>query len=127
MSAILVAGKTIWASTNARAIFQSTVGSANVVSCNYSISDDGQFVAFEACTNLPTGPFGRGIILRYGLQTGLTDIINTNATEQLLSFELIHNLSMTPDGRFVAFVANLSGQRATPSIVGTRKRARTRW
>jgi hypothetical protein len=104
----LVAGQTIWASTNARAIFQSTVGGATVVSCNYSISDDGRFLAFEACTNFPAGPFGRGIILRYGLQTGLTDIINTNATEQLLSFELIHNLSMTPDGRFVAFVASLS-------------------
>ena len=47
----LVAGNTIWASTNARAIYQSVTGSTNVVCCNYSISDDGQFVAFEACTN----------------------------------------------------------------------------
>jgi Tol biopolymer transport system component len=105
----LTAGKTIWASTNARAIFQARIGNPNVVSCNYSISDDGRFVAFETCTNPPSGSSARGIILRYGLQTGLTDIIHTNANEQLLSFELIHNLTMTPDGRFVAFVANLSG------------------
>ncbi len=51
----LVAGNTIWASTNARAIFQSLYGAANAVSCNYSISDDGQFVAFEVCTNSSSG------------------------------------------------------------------------
>jgi Tol biopolymer transport system component len=101
----LVGGNTIWASTNARAIFNSTIGGTNVVSCNYSISDDGQFVAFEVCTNPASGSSARGIILRYSLVTGLTDIINTNACEQLLSYELIHNLSMTPDGRFVAYVA----------------------
>ena len=105
----LMAGTTIWASTNARAIYQAKLGGANAISCNYSLSDDGQFVAFEACTNLPTGSSARGIILRYGLQTGLTDIIHTNAYEPLFSYELIHNLSMTPDGRFVAFVASLAG------------------
>lgn len=109
----VIAGNTIWASTNARAIFQSVTGSTNVICCNYSISDDGQFAAFEACTNSPGGSSARGIILRYSLQTGLTDIINTNANVPLLSFELIHDLSMTPDGRFVAFVANI------PNVPGT--------
>jgi Tol biopolymer transport system component len=46
--------------------------------------------------------------LRYSLTTGLTDIINTNAGVQLLSYELIHNLSLAPDGRFVAYVASSS-------------------
>jgi prepilin-type processing-associated H-X9-DG protein len=73
----LVAGNTIWASTNARAIFKSVTGGTNIASCNYSISDDGQFVAFEACTNF-SGASPRGIILRYSLPTGLTDVINTN-------------------------------------------------
>jgi Tol biopolymer transport system component len=100
----LVAGNTIWASTNARAIFQSLIGGTNVVSCNYSISDDGQFVAFEVCTNPVSGLSRHGIILRYSLTTGLTDIINTNAIGQVLSYELIHDLSITPDGRFVAYV-----------------------
>jgi Tol biopolymer transport system component len=113
----LTAGTTIWASTNARALFQSVVGGTNVVSCNYSISDDGQFVAFEAFTNFPSGASTHGIILRYSLQTGLTDIIHTNANEQLLSFELIHNLSMTPDGRFVAFVANIQNVPGTNNAI----------
>jgi hypothetical protein len=103
----LIAGNTIWASTNAHAIFKSVTGSTNVVSCNYNISDDGQFVAFEACTNSPTGSSALGVILRYGLQTGLTDIIYTNAHVPLFSFEKIHDLAMTPDGRFTAFVANV--------------------
>jgi hypothetical protein len=102
----LIAGKTIWASTNARAIFQSATGSTNIVCCNYSISGDGQFVAFEACTNSPGTSSATGIILRYSLQTGLNDIINTNAFVPRLSYELVHDLSLSPDGRFVAYVVN---------------------
>jgi len=108
----LIAGNTIWASTNARAIFQSVTGSTNMSCCNYSISDDGQFVAFEACTNPPGNPSATGITLRYSLQTGLDDIINTNAYVPMLSFELIHDLSMSPDGRFVAYVADSSPTNA---------------
>jgi Tol biopolymer transport system component len=107
----IVGGNTIWASTNARAIFKSTIGGTNVVSCNYSISDDGQYVAYEVVTNFQaalTTAAVRGIILRYSTVTGLTDIINTNANVQMFSYELIHNLSMTPDGRFVAYVASSS-------------------
>ena len=51
----LVASNTIWASANARALFQSVTGGTNEVSCNFSISTNGQFVAFEACTNPPSG------------------------------------------------------------------------
>jgi Tol biopolymer transport system component len=104
----LVVGQTFWASTNARAIAQSVTGSSNIVCCNYSISDDGQFVAFEACSNAPGYSGTAGIILRYSLQTGLTDLICTNANVPVLSYELIHNLSLSPDGRFVAFVAGRS-------------------
>ncbi len=102
----LVAGQTIWASTNARAIFQATAGGTNIVSFNYSISDDGQFVAFEAGTNFPSSPTAPGMILRYGLQTGLTDIISTNANVPLSSFPNTHDLALSPDGRFVAYVTN---------------------
>ena len=76
----LLAGNTIWASTNALAIFQSATGSTNVASCNYSISDDGQFVAFEVGTNSSSGSPGFGMVLRYHLATGLTDIICPNAS-----------------------------------------------
>jgi len=105
----LLAGNTTWASTNARAIAQAVTGNSNFTSCNYSISDDGQFVAFEACTNSPSGPTALGIFLRYQLPTGLTDILCTNANVPLAPFQNLHDLAMTPDGRFIAFVANVSG------------------
>ena len=114
----LFAGKTIWASTNARTLFQSLYNAANAVSCNYSISDDGQFVAFEVCTNFPSGgPPGLGIILRYHLPTGLTDIICTNASAPSLPLANIHNLAMTPDGRFAAFVANIGNVSGTNTAI----------
>ena len=108
----LIAGQTSWASTNARAIFKSVTKSTNIVSCNYSISDDGQFVAYEACSNSPSSAFASGIILRYSLQTGLTDIINTNAYVPVQPFELIHDLAMSPDGRYVAYVSGIRNTNA---------------
>jgi Tol biopolymer transport system component len=108
----LIAGQTIWASTNARAIFKSLTKSTNIVSCNYSISDDGQFVAYEACSNSPFSAFASGIILRYSLQTGLTDIINTNACVPVQPFELIHDLALSPDGRYVACVSSIRNTNA---------------
>src|ERR1017187_5984734 len=113
----LLAGKTIWASTNVRAIFQSLYPVGNAVSCNYSISDDGQFVAFEACTNPPSSSTALGIVLRYHLPTGLTDILYTNASTPLLPFQNIHNLAMTPDGRFTAFVANIGNASGTNTAI----------
>jgi len=107
----LVAGNTIWVSTNARAIYQSVTGGTNIACCNYSISDDGQFVAFEACTNYFFSP-SAGIILRYSLQTGLTGIVNANAYVPQSSYELMHDLSMSPDGRFIAYVTNYPSANA---------------
>jgi hypothetical protein len=113
----LQAGNTLWASTNARAIFQSVTGSTNAASCNCSISQDGQFVAYEVCTNMPSGAPVAGIILRYHVSTGLTDIIATNANVPALSPELIHNLAMTPDGRFVANVVDIGNLFGTNTAI----------
>jgi Tol biopolymer transport system component len=112
-----VAGVTTWASTNARPIAKSVTGSSNIVSCNLSISTNGNFVAFEVCTNSPTASFAPGIILRYGRQTELTDVVDTNAVTPLTSFENMHNLDMTPDGRFIAFVANATGFTGTNTAI----------
>lgn len=69
------------------------------------MSDDGQFVVYEACPST-----GSGVALRYNLANGLTDIVNTNVAGILSGLELNQrNLSMTPDGRFVAFVTNVDG------------------
>ena len=40
----LITGTTTWASTNARSLFLSVVGSSNVISCNHRLSDDRRVV-----------------------------------------------------------------------------------
>jgi len=130
----LIGGMTMLASTNARSIALSALGSTNIFSCNHSISADGRYVGFEACTN-GVEPFNsldggraitRGVILRHDLLTGNTDTVFADATVPIIPPEDIHTLDMTPDGRFVAFVANtnISGTNATcirlwDSLTGT--------
>lgn len=103
-----VAGNTLWASAGARSIFQSMTGVTNEVSCNFSMSADGQFVGFEACTTSPPPASAwHGIILRYNVQSASTDLVFSNAAVVVEPSETIHDLDMTPDGRFIAFVANV--------------------
>ena len=101
----VVAGTTIWASTNGPAIAKAVIGTSNVICYNHVLSADGRHVAFEVSTNgFSSKP---GLILRFNLDTGLTDRVHTNAYVQATQdFQDVHNLDMTPDGRFVAFVAN---------------------
>ncbi len=114
----LLAGTTIWASTNAHSLFQSAVGTANEISCNQRISTNGQYVAFEACTNALNGFKTRGLVLRYDLQTGLTDVIHTNAqVPPVAAFADLHSLDLTPDGRFIVFVANTAIPAGTNTAI----------
>ena len=105
----LVAGITIWASTNAGSLS----GMSNAISYNHAISADGKFVAFQTSTNPLLSVSRRGVIFRYNLDTGSTDLVNTNAYSQAENPEDIRNLDMTPDGRFIAFVA---GSNTTNAI-----------
>jgi Tol biopolymer transport system component len=110
----LAAETTSWVSSGARA----ALGSSSAVSFNYSVGYKAQFIAYEACTNLPSSmPNGRGIILRYNRYTGVTDIIHTNAYVPPSNPEEIHTLEMTPDGRFITFVARTNGAAGTTCIL----------
>ena len=100
----LVGNTTVWASTYAREALQLFLNNAtNPVSFGHAISADGQFVAYEAS---PSSWPITGIVLRYNLGTGHTDIISTNAAVLFGQPETIQTLAMTPDGRFIAFTAN---------------------
>ncbi|HVM49709.1 MAG TPA: hypothetical protein VMU04_16905 [Candidatus Acidoferrum sp.] len=126
----LVAGTTIWASSAARTIlqsFQTMSGMSNAVCFNHAISSDGQFVAYEARQLLYKGSATAGLILRYGLQTGLTDLLHTNGAvatgavndniTQGAGYEDVRSLDITPDGRFVAFIANTNGNSGATTCV----------
>jgi Tol biopolymer transport system component len=100
----LIAGTTIAASTNANAIAQSILLTTNIASYNHRMSADGQYVAFETSSN--AAALNAGLIFRVNLATGVADLVSSNAyVMPTAHFEDAHNLDMTPDGRFIAFVA----------------------
>jgi hypothetical protein len=109
----MIAGTTAWASSAATQAVWNAFGNSKPASFNYNLSRDGRFVTYQASPLTFNGT--AGIILRYDAITSLTDIINTNA----LSLSLGNNrsLDMTPDGRFVAFIANTNGPLGTRSPV----------
>jgi Tol biopolymer transport system component len=99
----LVGKTTVWASAYARQALKLFQNATNPVSFGHVISADGQFVAYEvSASSLPN----TGIVLRYSLETGLTDIVSTNAAVLSGQPEDIQTLAMTPDERFLAFTAN---------------------
>jgi len=103
----LVGGTTILASTNSRSIVQSAFNTTDVVASDHVISADGQWVAYVACaTNLGTW-FPSGVLIRYNVLTGETDIVNTNALGAQVGYEINgRSLDMTPDGNSIAFITN---------------------
>ena len=103
----LISQTTTLVSSNTQSLFQSVYGNTNAVAGHQEISDDGQFITYEIGTTSLATFNGQGIVLRYNLWTGNTDLITTNANAPLPApLETINNLDMTPDGRFVSYLAN---------------------
>ena len=94
----LTGAATYLASGNAHTLIAS-----NAISYNQAISDDGQFVAFESSTN---GSSTGGVIQRYHVQSGATDVVCSKAAAIQTGYACSRNLDMTPDGRFIAFIAS---------------------
>ena len=109
----LLAGTTTWASAGARNAALASIQSSNITCFSPAISDDGQYIAFEAGTNASAV----GVILRYNLATSLTDVVHTNATVSTGPMEDSRSLDMTPDGRFIAFVANTNGNNGATTCL----------
>jgi Tol biopolymer transport system component len=103
----LVANQTTWASTNASALADAILGGTNYQSSEHpEISDDGTFVTFK------TGSGGNAVVFQYNMTNGTTTTIHTNAllyTAGTAAFlpadDDFYGPEVTPDGRFVAFVA----------------------
>jgi hypothetical protein len=113
----LVGGATFWAGTNALALLHSVTGATSSASYNHAISADGQFVAFESFPSGTASPFSAGVVLRYNLQSGLTDLVNTNAAGIVYDYPSVRGLDLTPDGRFIAFIANATGVSSSNTAV----------
>jgi Tol biopolymer transport system component len=113
----VVGGNTLWASANGRAALFTAQRTTNGVCYNHILSADGQFVAYEVSPAPGSSTLTPGIILRYNVSSGQTDVVNTNAYVPAMPYEDIHNLEMTPDGRFIAFVANTNGTSGATTCI----------
>jgi hypothetical protein len=112
----IVNSVTLLASTNARTALFTVTGNSNSISYNHAISADGKFVAFVVS---PTTNQFSGIILRYSLDSGITDLVHTNALVFAGLREDMRTLDITPDGRFIVFLANTKtnlGLGTVPSV-----------
>ncbi len=113
----VIAGTTVWASSDMRAKLQSVTGKTNGVCYNLALSADGKFLAYQASQSpLPASNYS-GIILRYGLDTTLTDLVHTNAPTSIPAAVETRNLDLTSDGMRLAFVANTNGVLGTTNSV----------
>jgi Tol biopolymer transport system component len=113
----LVDETTICASASARTIYQLVKGTTNVVSFSPVISADGQYVAFETRTNAALPALGSGMIFRYRISNGLIDIVHANAHVPAAAYEDIRTSSLSPDGRYLAFVANANDVSAANTVI----------
>ena len=100
----LQAGTTYWASTAARAQLQAVFGTTNGVCFSPKLSTNGSLVAYEVSATGFANP--AGVVLRYNLSSGQTDVVNTNANAPVGLYQDMRTIDMSPDGRFVASVAN---------------------
>jgi Tol biopolymer transport system component len=101
-----IVGATVWASAGARALVQSSFGASKALCFNHALSTNGQVVAFEAKPILTSGYAFTGAILRYDAESGITYIVSTNSPAPTSYYEDTRSLSISLDGRYVAFTAN---------------------
>ena len=113
----LVSGITIDASADASSTLTTVRGTATTAACyNHILSRDGRYVVYEASS--ATGSRNPGIILRYDVLNNTTEIVHTNAFVPFnTSYQNIRTLDITPDGRYVAFIANTNGSSGTTRCV----------
>jgi len=105
----LVTGKHTCASQYGRTYLHSFY----VASFNHALSADGRFLAYESAVV----PGAAGVILRYDLETGQTDVVRTNAAVLGQLYYETRSLGISGDGRFIVFVANAYDGSGTNTCV----------
>ncbi len=113
----LVDQTTTLASSGALPALQSIGKASNAVSFSHALSSDGRYVAFQT-TPYPLSFVAPNLVLRNDARTGNTDLIDTNGVPAPGGlYTDSQNLGMTPDGRFVTYVARANGTLDTSSAV----------
>jgi Tol biopolymer transport system component len=106
----LVSNITIWASSNATSEAANLLLLTNAASYHPVISDDGRYVAFKSgWANGAAPPSGSGVpavlIFRRDSADGTLTTISTNGFPAWPQNDDVYGPEMSPDGRFVVFVA----------------------
>jgi len=109
----LAGGTTLSASSAARSSLQWPYLRTNSIAFNFRISDDGNYVAFQTASNQT----GVSAIFRYNVGSGFTDLICSNAYLPSTALESFQDLDMSPDGRFVGYVADLNDTSGTNTAI----------
>src|ERR1039458_3043405 len=117
----LLAGKTIWASTNAAATVSNVLQLGSMPSTHPVLSDDGRYIAFKTgWTNGTVSPGGSGvaavIVFLYDSLNRTTTMVSTNGFAPWAYCDDVYGPEMTPDGRFVAFVERKGKTNSTVSL-----------
>jgi hypothetical protein len=110
----LVLQTTCWASATARSQLHQVFGSSNGVCFSPNISDDGTLVAYEV--SVAGYANSAGVVLRYNLSSGKTDVVNTNANAPIGAYEDMYTLNLSPDGSFVTTVSNITANGSSTAI-----------
>jgi Tol biopolymer transport system component len=108
-----MAGTNLWVSSGMRVNLAAVTGQTNGICSTLALSADGKFVAYQGSVSPLGSGVNSGIILRYNLDTGITDLIHTNAPISTTAC----NLDLTPDGGVAAFVANSNDASGTTTCV----------
>ncbi len=114
----LTGATTAWASAAALPLANSILNASNVLCYNHAISTNGNYLAYEAGPTSNGIPFSPGLILRYHLDTGTSDLIHTNAATAASTGGLeTHNLDITADGQRIVFVASTNGTSGATTCI----------
>ncbi len=101
----VAAKTTTCVSPAARVAAQGYFGTTNINCYSHRFSADGRFLAYLACP-LSTNALSPALLLRYGILSGATDIISTNASGVTADGGEIGSLAISADGARIAFIAN---------------------
>lgn len=113
-----LAGSNLWASGSMRALLYPTnTVTTNGVGYNPALSADGNYLVFQG-SRLPFANNNySGAIFRYGLQSGVTERIETNAPFSIPTAADTLNLDVSSEGGLITLSANASSVQATTTSV----------
>jgi Tol biopolymer transport system component len=113
----ILGGTSYWASSYARTALKAANNTTAGICYGPVLSADGQFVAYQVSRTNNLYPWPGGLVLRYSVASGASDLLSTNATVVNGDYVGANPMDISGDGRFVAFVSNTNGTSGSTTCV----------